>query len=187
MFLLVSKKDFPAYVAFSANVGDQLVLPHLQDAQLFDVRPLLPGELEAMEAAAQAAAPRLEFRYLEFDPREFFAEDLPTDWPDPRLYTLFMAFVRPLLVCEAFRRMIPWHGKHVTPNGIEVISDAGHQPITAADRAELRGDILAKCNYYRHRLLTALATYRGTALPAPACSSPRRRRAGSGGTHSYAL
>ena len=98
-----------------------------------------------------------------------------------------MAFVRPLLVCEAFRRMLPWHGHHVTANGIEAISDVGHQPISASVRAELRGDILAKGTYYRHRLLTALATYRGTALPATACSSPGRRRAGSGGTKSYAI
>ncbi len=182
MYLLVTKKDFPAFVPFTDQIGDHLVTPHIQDAQLFDVRRLMrKEEYTEMEASAEQHE-RTEFHFLEFDPREFFTELLQTEWENKKLYTLFMGFVRPLIVCEAFRRLIPYHGAHVTGNGFEVISEMGHQPISAATRAEIREDILTKCNYYRTRLETALSTYRGTTPPTTTCTPYRRRRAGLGGS-----
>lgn len=189
MFLLLSKSDFPAFVPFSLNIGAHLVEPHIRAAQRFDLR--LPGlltrdEMQALEANSEKYA-RTEFDNLEFDPREFLAELLETEWDDKPLYTLFMGFVRPLHVFEAFRRLLVWHGHHVTPNGLEVITDDSHKLVSASVRTELRNDILTQANYYRNALQLALRTYRGAAVPTTCGPLRRRRQAGLGGTQHYTV
>lgn len=156
---LVTLADFPAYVPFSANIGAHLVDPHIREAQTFDVWPLLPGALQTALAAAKA------------------------DWLPAEL-ALFDDFVKPLLVTEAARRMLLWHGLHITPNGAETVSDVGHMPISNVQRTELRADLQAKANHYRARLEAALRL----AYPSPGttCGVVRRRR-GHGGMTSAAL
>lgn len=185
--LLITKKDFPAYVPFSLEIGSHLVTPHIQNAQYIDLAPLLlPAELAEMQAELRAH-PRVEYGFFEFDPLAFASEQLVSEWSNQPLYVLFQGFVRPLLVHEAYRRMIPHHGHHFTSNGMEVVSDLGHQPISAGVRNELREEALALCNRYRSRLEIALRTYRGPAATPTTCTASRHRRLGNGGTKHYAI
>ncbi len=144
MINLITLADFPAYVPFSVNIGTHLVDPHIRDAQTFDVWPLLPG---ALRSALEAA--RL-------------------DWTEAEI-KLFSDFVKPLLVVEAARRMLLWHGLHITPAGSEIVVA---QPISSAQRTELRSDLAAKATYYRALLDGALRlAYPPTTT---SCATPRR-------------
>ena len=164
--LLISLSDFPDYVPFSVNIDALLVTPHIRSAQTFDVEPLLgESQWDDLEQALLAVTP--EYQPLEFDSAEFLVEAVQAGWPDPRLARLWFAGVRPLLVCESARRMLLWHGAHVTPNGLETISDVGHMPVSNAQRTELRADLEKQCQYYRTRLATA----QRAAYPTTSCSS----------------
>lgn len=158
--LLISLADFPAFVPFSVNIGAQLVEPHIRDAQTFDVLPLLPAAVVAT---------------LTSDPAQWGAAD--TDF--------FTNYVRPLLVLEAARRMLLWHGTHVTGAGLEdLASDMGRSPASQQRRTTLSADLAGKCSHYRALLQTALRTY--APAPTPTCG-PRRARPDNAGLYITAV
>ena len=159
MRLLISLADFPDFVPFSVHIAEALVSPHIRDAQTFDVGPLLPVLTWQALVAALDGGP-------------------VAGWTEPALAALWSNGVRPLLVSESARRMLLWHGAHVTPNGLETVSDIGHAPVSGQQRAELRADLQAKCAHYRARLASALRTYAPTTTTS--CNRPVRRP-GSGG------
>ncbi len=180
MRLLISIADFPGIVPFSVNINALLVDPHIRDAQTFDVK--LGAELYGqLDAALQAVLP--EFNPDEFDTAEFQAAAITAGWADTKLATLWHSAVRPLLVCHAARRMMLWHGAHITANGLETISDVGHMPVSTAVRSELRSDMQAKCSHYEALLLPALRAYQPIATPGTC--SPSRRRTTKGGLKTY--
>lgn len=157
---LITLADFADYVPFSVNISAALVDPHIRDAQAFDVWPLLPTPLRT---------------------------ELPTDrssW-QPATEALFTEHLRPLLVLEAARRMLLWHGVHVTPNGAEVIITGSNQPISGQQRTELRADLASKANQYRPGLIAALrAAY--PSAGSIGCGSSGRRP-GRGGLTTSAI
>ncbi|MGI4884282.1 MAG: hypothetical protein ACRYFR_04915 [Janthinobacterium lividum] len=183
--LLISLADFPAYVPFSVNTGAHLVDPHIRRAQVEDVGPLLSkAQWDALDLALEAVAP--EFAPEEFDSAEFFEEAAESGWENPALASLWYGGIRPLLVTEAARRMLLWHGLHITPNGAETVSDVGHMPISNAQRTELRSDLAASATFYRARFEIA----RRAAFPlaaATCCGTPTRRRPTRGGFQSSAV
>ncbi|MGI4819878.1 MAG: hypothetical protein ACRYFV_01595 [Janthinobacterium lividum] len=165
--LLISLADFPDYVPFSVNIGAHLVDPHIRDAQTFDVQPLIPASLWAVLAAAapgfaEDAAPASTALPLAF------TAPMPTD---EELSKLWYGGVRPLLVLEAARRMLLWHGLHITPNGMELTAN---QPVSDKQRNELRADLAGKASFYSARLAICLRAY---LLPTTTtCGTPVRRR-----------
>jgi hypothetical protein len=184
--LLLTKLDFPPFWPLSQNVADALVNPYILKAQTFDVRPLLRAvEWEGFERHLPATTGLEEFVGVEFEPAEFLAAPPLSDWDDPKLAALWAGFVRPLLVTEAFRRLLLWHGTHVTPNGLETMQDVNHLPISTARRAELKADVEAERELYRGRLSAALRAYRGLS-PSSTCG-PTTRRPGRGGLKTFAL
>ena len=159
--LLISLADFPEFVPFSLNIGAALVKPHIRDAQTFDVLPLLPVAVQAV---------------LTGDQQQWAAVDT----------TFFTDFVRPLLVLESARRMLLWHGTHITPDGLEdLASDPNRTPASQARRATLSADLASKCSYYRARLELALRTY--APRPAGSCTPAGHRMPASGGPQIFAI
>ena len=177
MKLLISKADLPDYVKFTLNTPDKDINPDIRDAHEFDVLPLLtPAELTALYA--YKALPVQDVTdYLALPE----ADQLLSSLHKPHLFYLA---VRGLLCHESYRRFLLMAGLHQTPNGLEVISDTGHNPISTQQRSELRGDAQAKCAIYRGRLLTAQRAFSGA--PAPNCHSSTRRP-GNGGLTTYAV
>ncbi|MGI4736128.1 MAG: hypothetical protein ACRYG7_13205 [Janthinobacterium lividum] len=181
--LLIGLADFPDYVPFSVNIGAHLVEPHIRDAQTFDVWPLLPEALKT--ALAQPRPDPAQVAAADDLPADFpldFDEDAPAaaDWSADTI-TLFTEYLRPLLVLESARRMLLWHGLHITPAGAEIKVD---QPISNQQRTELRADLAAKASQYRAKLEAALARAQ------PATSSncgPRRSRPQHGGLRTSAI
>ena len=164
--LLITAADLADYVRVSANVGALLLEPALRDAHVFDVLPLLrPAEVGNLVA------------YLVLAEAERGAH------PAHELYT---TAVRPLLCYETYRRFLLDHGAHITANGVETISDVGHQPVSGQQRTEMRADAQAKCAHYRALLGAALHRYRGAAAPA-ACGPAAVRRPGRGGLRITAI
>jgi hypothetical protein len=180
MRLLISIADFPGIVPFSVNIDPLLVDPHIRDAQTFDVK-LGTALYAKLDEALQLTQP--EFSPDEFDTQEFKAAAATAGWADDKLASLWYSAVRPLLVCHAARRMMLWHGAHITPNGLETISDVGHMPISTAVRAELRSDLQAKCSHYEALLLPALRSYQPITTPSTCGTSRRRPTRGGLKTH----
>ena len=175
--LLISLSDFPDYVPFSVNIDASLVNPHIRTAQTMEVWPLLPLALRTeLIAAVGEAEPSGEAG--EFYGAEFYT---PSASVLVALPDIFREHVRPLLVVESAREMMLWHGFHVTPAGLQTVSDpsVGAQPVSGASRAELRADLASKCTHYRGRLQTALRLAYPTAYPNTCAGT--RRRPGSGG------
>lgn len=190
MIYLITKADLGDYTRVSANVADLLINPAIRDAHTFDVLPLLAGN-EAQQLAAyltDADRPVFAASYAAAEAQGFPETELVVLKASP-LYTrhvLYVTAVRPLLCYETYRHFLLDHGAHVTENGVETFSSGSNQPISQAQRTEMRADAAAKCSHYRALLAGALRTYRGPEA-APSCGSAATRRPGSGGLTSMAL
>ena len=197
MKLLITKYDLPDYVKFTTNTADKDVNPDIRDAHEFDVLPLLtPAEqqaaalyagykqavaaFDALKPEQQAERP-LTPEQLTYVAYLALSEEAQAASPLHKPCQLYLA-VRGLLCHETYRRLLLTAGLHQTPNGLEVISDSGHAPISPQQRAELRGDAQAKCAVYRARLLTAQRAFSGP--PATGCHSSTQRP-GNGGLTTY--
>lgn len=179
--LLIEIRDFPDYVPFSVNIAPLLANPHIRDAQTFDVWPLLPAPLRE-ELQAAIGETTLAGDDGEFSNGEFYT---PTPSNLQAMPAIFREAVRPLLVLESAARMLLWHGAHVTPNGLETLSDGQNTEVSDKRRNELRQDLLAKAGYYRAKLEAALRAAYPTAYSS-SCGSARRA-ASSGGLTTYAV
>lgn len=177
MTFFITKADLPDFVKFSVNIADNLINPDIRDAHEFDVLPLLSPAVVAACVAYRAVPAADVAAYLALPEAEQVLSPLH------RPYRLYAA-VRGLLCHESYRRFLLGHGVHITPNGAETISDVGHQPITTAQRTELRSDAQAKCSIYRAKLLAALRVYEGPS--ATTCHS-RPSRPGAGGLKTSAV
>ena len=153
---LITLADFAGVVPFSVNIGEHLVAPHIADAQELDVLPLLPEALRTVLASQ------------------------PSAWP-AGVTTLFANHLKRLLVLESARRMLLWHGLHITPNGAESLSAL---PITDQQRTQLRADLQAKASHYRPSVLAAVHVLYPVA--GTTCGTPSRRP-GNGGLRTAAL
>lgn len=153
---LITLADFAGIVPFSVNIGAHLVAPHIADAQELDLIPLLPEALRTELAKARPA------------------------WL-PAVEQLFTNHLRRLLVLESARRMLLWHGLHITPNGAE---NTASLPITDQQRTQLRADLQAKAGHYRPAALAAIAVLYP---PVAASCGTRTRLRGNGGLQTSAI
>jgi hypothetical protein len=178
--MLISLADFPEYVPFSVHIAPLLVNHSIRDAHVLDVGPMLTPELWALLEDLRAGEAEVPNTLPASLPLVF--GDTPA--PDPRLVELWTESVRPLLVYNAARRMLLWHGVHVTANGLETMSDVDNKPASDALRTQLRADLQSKCSAYGGMLVAALRQYNPT--PTTGCHG-RKRRPDVGGLKTYAI
>lgn len=179
MKLLISILDFADFTAFSKNIAEALVNPYIREAQQFDVR--LPIEVRAeLEAELEGVVP--SFKPDEFNSADFSTEANIAGWKNLALAKAWYEGIRPLLVLEAARRMMLWHGVHITPNGAELTAE---NPASPQLLAALRADLQAKASYYRPLYEAGLRSLSTSA--APTSCGPTRRRPSRGGFTSYAV
>jgi len=179
MKLLITLTDIAAFTAFSTNIGAHLVTPYIREAQTFDVKlPVL------VRAELEAELPTINplFKPEEFEAVNFPQEAVAAGWANPKLARAWYEAIRPLLALEAARRMLLWHGLHITPAGCE---NGSALPITDGQRAALRADLQAKAMHYRALYEAALHTL--APITSPAGCAPTRRRPSNGGLRSAAL
>ncbi|MDO7888202.1 DUF6712 family protein [Hymenobacter cheonanensis] len=191
MTFLITKADLGDYTRVSANVADLLINPAIRDAHTFDVLPLLAGSEAQLLAAylTDAGRPAFAVSYAAAEALGFPEAELAALQASPlyQRHVLYVSAVRPLLCYETYRRFLLDHGAHVTENGVETFSSGNNQPISQAQRTEMRADAAAKCSHYRALLTGALHTYRGPAAAATACGAGPNRRPGAGGLRTVAL
>jgi len=179
MKLLISILDFGDFTAFSKNIAEALVNPYIREAQQFDVR--LPAPVRAeLETELDAVLP--SFKPDEFDTADFDTEAKIAGWQNLALAKVWYEGIRPLLVLEAARRMLLWHGVHITPNGAEITAES---PASSQTLAALRADLQAKASYYRPLFEAGLRSLSTSAAPT-SCGTTRRRPS-RGGFTSYAV
>jgi hypothetical protein len=173
MKLLISILDIADFTAFSKNTGEHLVTPYIREAQQFDVK--LPAAVQAeLEAELEAVQP--QFKPDEFQGADFSTTATTAGWKNLALAKVWYESIRPLLALEAARRMMLWHGFHLTPNAAETTSD---RPMSKQDRAELRADLQAKASHYRPLFEAGLRSL--SPITAPASCGAVRRRVSRGG------
>lgn len=177
MKLLIALADFADFTAFSTNINNALVTPYIREAHTFDVR-LPSGVRLDLEAALPGIDPN--FKPDETDAVTFDADAQAAGWTNTKLARAWYGAIRPLLVLESARRMLLWHGLHITPNGAE---NTASQPISSQQRAELRADLQAKAGHYRALYDAALRLL----LPVLSPCGTARRRAGNGGLQTSAI
>jgi len=179
MKLLITLADITAFTAFSTNIGAHLVTPYIREAQTFDVK--LPA---LVRAELEAELPTIDplFKPDDFEAVNFPQAAVSAGWASPKLARAWYEAIRPLLALEAARRMLLWHGLHITAAGCENVSAL---PITDGQRAALRADLQAKAVHYRALYEAALLTL--APIPAATSCAPTRRRPGNGGLRSAAI
>jgi hypothetical protein len=179
MKLLIKLADFADFTAFSTNISPALVAPYIREAQTFDVK--LPSAVRA-DLETELAAIDPAFKPEDFDTVDFATQAATAGWSNTTLARLWYEAIRPLLVLESARRMLLWHGLHITPNAAEITTD---RPISSQQRAELRADLIAKASYYRPLMEAGLRSL----APAPTTTTCgiTRRRPRTGGFQSSAV
>jgi hypothetical protein len=179
MKLLISIRDIADFTSFSRNISDELTDPYIRAAQTFDVQ--LPTVVRAaLEAQLENVLP--DFKPDEFEAADFATTATDAGWVDTKLARVWYEAIRPLLVMEAARRMLLWHGLHITPNGAENTSD---RPLSTAQRSELRADLIGQAAYYRPLFEVGLRSLSPTPAPT-ACRKPSRRPS-SGGLQMFSV
>jgi len=179
MKLLIALADIAAFTAFSTNISAHLVTPYIREAQTFDVK--LPA---LVRTELEAELPTIDplFKPDDFEAVNFPQAAVLAGWANPKLARAWYEAIRPLLALEAARRMLLWHGLHLTPDGAESTAD---RPITDGQRAALRADLQAKAVHYRALYEAALHTL--APISAATSCTPTRRRPGNGGLRSAAI
>jgi hypothetical protein len=179
MKLLITLADFADFTAFSTNISPALVTPYIREAHTFDVKlPLaVRTDLETQLADVDSA-----YKPEDFDTADFATAAATAGWANTTLARLWYEAIRPLLVLESARRMLLWHGLHITPNAAESTTD---RPISSQQRAELRADLISKASYYRPLFEAGLRSI-APAPMVPTCGV-RRARPSSGGLQISAI
>lgn len=137
---LITKDDFGAYVQWSNNIPAANVDYHCADSQNFDVEPIMPTAV-------------VSGNNMLTDIIAALAEDPQTK---PELIAFYNAYVKPLLVLNAYRRFLLVHGINITQFGSRVNNEETSNEISDKRRAEIMADAESKANVYLAKMTAAL-------------------------------
>lgn len=137
---LINKDDFGAYVQWSNNIPAANVDYHCADAQNFDVEPIMPTAV-------------VSGNNMLTDIIAALAESPVTK---PELVAFYGAYVKPLLVLNAYRRFLLVHGINNTQFGLRVNNEETSNEITDKRRGEIMSDAQQKANVYLAKMTAEL-------------------------------
>lgn len=126
---LIQKSEFKTYVDFSDNISDKKLNYQINDAQIFDLQPIVP---------------------------EDFYADLFSLSSRPELTVLLDDYIKPYLICSAFARYLLWTGRNISQFGIRTNNEDTSTEISDKARAELIADINNKKAWYLARFKKAI-------------------------------
>lgn len=136
---LIQKSEFKTYVDFSDNIPSKKLDYNINDAQIFDLKPLVPAD---------------------------FYTDLFSLSARPELTVLLDDYVKPYLICSAFSRYLLWTGRNISQFGIRTNNEDTSTEVSDKARAELIADINNKKSYYwsifKKKIYDDNYTYDGT-------------------------
>lgn len=190
--------DFKALLPISSGVEAWQLSPHIEQARLLDVLPLVgadqlerceglpalglvlswPVDLPTVQANAYVVRQERVFQALQDAPEsEPPVTAVSTSaWSYDPLATLWHLYLKPYWVQAAFSRFALFHGKNFTKSGVTMPTDpdGSYMPATSAARAELQASVDSTAAALRNRLTRFLAA----AYPRPAehCGTHHTRR-----------
>lgn len=137
---LIDKDDFGAYVQWSNNIPASNVDYHCADSQNFDVEPIMPTAV-------------VSGNNMLTDIIAALAESPATK---PQLIAFYEAYVKPVLVLNAYRRFLLVHGINITQFGSRVNNEETSNEISDKRRGEIMADAESKANVYLAKMSAAL-------------------------------
>lgn len=165
--MLIAQSDFKNYVDFSDNIANKKVLYQINDAELFDFKPLVPIEFyNALISLVDynsnqwtRTTPYVVGNkvYSTENQKTYICIQSSTGnepsvsgsyWTEIELSVSFNSFIKPYLVCSAFSRYLLWAGRNVSQFGLRVNSEDSSAEISDKARGELIADIENKKKHY---------------------------------------
>lgn len=174
----LNKEDFGKYVQLTVNLESRLIDPHISDAYLFDVVPVLSDTMmDAIKAVLDinpiqwsknttyAVGDKVFYDGVYYSCAVVNTDSLPTssntNWEQIDLMTFWLEYVKPYFVLSAYSRFLLWHGANITQFGTRQINEDTSTEISDKRRGELMADIRNKINTYLSRLNKKFSSVNG--------------------------
>ena len=173
--MILNKSDLIEYTKLiGENMPEQQVAPFIQDAETFDIIPVLPEEMfeDIMESLP---SPVIAWNRNEsytigdiiFHNNKFWMADANnsdsepttsnTDWVKHELLTLWQDYIRPLYAYYSISRWIVEHGRNGTQFGLTKQVADTFENWSDKERAEIKSSYDSKANHYVSLLRKELA------------------------------
>lgn len=173
--MLLNKSDLTKYARISDNLKATEIDPFIQDAQIFDVIPVLPDDMfEDIEAA-------LPVPQIGWDKnKSYVADDIVfhldkfwksagsntdsepitgnTDWDLHELLNFWLNYVKPFYAYNTLSRFLVEHGRNITQFGITQQTGDTFQNLSDKGRAEMKAQMDSKANHYGQLIRKELAS-----------------------------
>jgi hypothetical protein len=191
---LITKQQIAAYEVLSENIDDDLINPHILDAQQFDTIPVMPDALlRAIEVQILSKIQQWNKNknYTIGDAvwygneRRFYkatsanSNSLPPsgDWANFELMNFYETYLVPFLAYSFYYRFFAYHGINVTQYGTREMVEETSREITDRRRADKLGDLRNKISMVTIKMSKALSsvnnTFDGVAYPFDSGESTR--------------
>lgn len=167
-----TKADFPEFLAFSQNIDDLNIDPHIKDAFKFDIKPKLGASL-ANDIYNYSTV-------VDYDPADYDQNDYALE-TRPQLTAFYYDFVLQWWVLLAARRFLQIHGYNITQFGLTKMTDSTFEQMSPAERVIQGKQILADADVLYSYLMVENWTFDGTTYRKPNSDSCTPRSMGSYG------
>lgn len=163
--MIIKKNFFPEYVAFSLNIPDWQVEPHIKNSEMNDLVPMIGDDMyndlkKIFEITPNIWNITYSFNandYTIFDGKVYKAitannalqPDLNnSDWQISQLGTFFWNFIKPVGVMLAYKEMLIYHGINITQFGIRISDETSSIPADGAIRGQLINNATHRLKQY---------------------------------------
>jgi len=161
--MLLSKSDIINYSRIGANLPDAEINPFIQDAETFDVIPVLPENMfDDISDLLPVAAWDNYTSYITGDKvtndgkywialsGNIYSEPTPsnTDWALHELLNFWGDYIKPYYAYNAVSRFLVEHGRNVTQFGLTKQVADTFENLDSKERAELKASFDSRANHY---------------------------------------
>lgn len=163
-----TKADFPNFLAFTQNISDLNIDPHIKDAFKFDIRPKLGTSL-ANDIYNYSTVG-------DYDPADYDENDYALE-TKPQLTAFYYDFVLQWWVLLATRRFLQIHGYNITQFGLTKMIDSTFEQMTPAERSIQAKQIMSDADVLYSDILRETWTFDGVTYRKPgsdSCTTPNR-------------
>jgi hypothetical protein len=167
--MLIDKQNIKDITQFSLNIEDRMITPSINDAQEYDLRPLV-GDLMYYEILSKFDGQIITIwdaltayninDYVFYDKIVYKSltanvgsqPDInPTDFQANQLGTFYYNLLIPFLVFRCYARFLLWVGRNVTQYGLREMNEDTSVPVNEQGRADLIKDMNSKANICNSR------------------------------------
>lgn len=181
MILLITKQQINKYERLSENIADDVINPHILDAQEYDVEPVLPNALLNAIAAVILAKPQQWNKNKTYatdnvvwfgEPKMWYKATAANtnsepggeneDWGACELMNFYEQYLVRFLSFKTCYRFIADHGINITQFGVREMVEDSSREISDRRRGAKLGDLNSKANLAAEKISKALAVAKDT-------------------------